>query len=119
MMKAPFHCAAQAPPPWPSGCKAMRTLSISKRPSSQSTATWTDSRPPKISSTAKNAENAKEDLSLKFLVTRSPHVSNTVPFVNFGSYKFELRKFVWSQVAARSKSKPTFLVFTVCAFFAV
>jgi len=37
--------------------------------------------------------------------------------INFGSYKFEVRKFVWSQDAARRKSKPTFLLFTVSAFF--
>ena len=42
--------------------------------------------------------------------------------INFGSYKFELRKFVWSQDAARRKSKPSFLasaLFAFCAFFAV
>jgi len=42
--------------------------------------------------------------------------------INFGSYKFELRKFVWSQDAARRKRKPSFLfsAFSAfCAFFAV
>ena len=34
------------------------------------------------------------------------------------SYKFEMRKFAWSQDAARRKSKPTFLLFAVSAFFA-
>jgi hypothetical protein len=41
---------------------------------------------------------------------------------DFGSYKFELRKFVWSQDAARRMSKPSFLasaLFAFCAFFAV
>jgi len=42
--------------------------------------------------------------------------------INFGSYKFELRKFVWSQDTARRKSTPSFLsstLFAFCAFFAV
>jgi hypothetical protein len=38
--------------------------------------------------------------------------------INFGSYKFEMRKFVWSQDVARRKSKPTFLLAAVFAFFA-
>jgi len=38
--------------------------------------------------------------------------------INFGSYKFEMRKFAWSQDAARRKSKPTFLLAAVSAFFA-
>jgi len=33
-------------------------------------------------------------------------------------YKFEMRKFAWSQDAARRKSKPTFLLSAVFAFFA-
>ena len=42
--------------------------------------------------------------------------------INFGSYKFELRKFVWSQDAVRRQSKPSFLssaLLAFCAFFAV
>jgi len=42
--------------------------------------------------------------------------------INFGSYKFELRKFVWSRDAANRGSKPAFLasaLFALCAFFAV
>ena len=39
--------------------------------------------------------------------------------INFGSYKFEMRKFAWSQDAARRKSKPTFLLSAVSAFFAL
>src|SRR5881296_2864766 len=35
--------------------------------------------------------------------------------INFGSYKFEMRKFALSQDAARRKSKPTFLFSTVSA----
>ena len=38
--------------------------------------------------------------------------------INFGSYKFEMRKFAWSQDAARRKSKSTFLLSAVSAFFA-
>jgi GxxExxY protein len=37
--------------------------------------------------------------------------------INFGSYKFEVRKFAWSQDAARRKSKSTFLLSAVSAFF--
>src|SRR5881628_195355 len=37
--------------------------------------------------------------------------------INFGSYKFEMRKFAWSQDAARRKSKPTFLLSAISAFF--
>jgi hypothetical protein len=33
--------------------------------------------------------------------------------------RFELRKFAWSQEAARRKSKPSFLVSALSAFFAV
>ena len=38
--------------------------------------------------------------------------------INFGSFKFEMRKFAWSQDAARRKSKSTFLLSAVSAFFA-
>ena len=38
--------------------------------------------------------------------------------INFGSYKFEMRKFAWSQDAARRKSKPASLLSAVSAFFA-
>jgi hypothetical protein len=38
--------------------------------------------------------------------------------INFGSYKLEMRKFARSQDAARRKSKPTFLLSAVSAFFA-
>ena len=38
--------------------------------------------------------------------------------INFGSYKFELRKFVWSQDAVRRKSKLSFLSSALLAFFA-
>ena len=38
--------------------------------------------------------------------------------INFGSYKFEMRKFAWSQDAARRKSKPASLLSAVFAFFA-
>jgi hypothetical protein len=34
--------------------------------------------------------------------------------INFGSYRFELRKFAWSQEAARRKSKPSFLFSALC-----
>jgi GxxExxY protein len=39
--------------------------------------------------------------------------------INFGSYKFERRKFAWPQDVVRRKSKPTFLLSAVFAFFAV
>ena len=38
--------------------------------------------------------------------------------INLGSYKFEMRKFAWPQDAARRKSKSTFLLSAVSAFFA-
>ena len=38
--------------------------------------------------------------------------------INFGSYKFELRKFAWSQDAALRKSKPSLLSSAFSAFFA-
>jgi len=38
--------------------------------------------------------------------------------INFGSYKFEMRKFAWSQNGTCRKSKPTFLLSAVSAFFA-
>ena len=38
--------------------------------------------------------------------------------INFGSYKFEMRKFAGSQDATRRKSKPTFLLSAVSAFSA-
>ena len=38
--------------------------------------------------------------------------------INFGSYRFELRKFAWSQEAARRTSKPPFLFSTLSAFSA-
>jgi len=38
--------------------------------------------------------------------------------INFGSYRFELRKFAWSQEAARRKSKPSFLFSALSAFSA-
>src|SRR6266496_610925 len=38
--------------------------------------------------------------------------------INFGSYKFEMRKFAWSQDGTCRKSKPTFLLSAVSAFFA-
>ena len=38
--------------------------------------------------------------------------------INFGSYKFELRKFAWSQDAALRKSKPSFLFSVLSAFSA-
>jgi len=38
--------------------------------------------------------------------------------INFGSFKFEMRKFAWSQDAARRKSKPASLLSAVSAFFA-
>jgi GxxExxY protein len=38
--------------------------------------------------------------------------------INFGSYKFEMRKFAWSQGAARRQSKPTLFLSAVSAFFA-
>ena len=38
--------------------------------------------------------------------------------INFGSYKFELRKFVWSQDATRLKGRPSFLSSALFAFFA-
>ena len=39
--------------------------------------------------------------------------------INFGSYKFEIRKFAWSQAGASRKSKPTFLLSALFAFFAL
>jgi hypothetical protein len=39
--------------------------------------------------------------------------------INFGSYRFELRKFAWSQKAARRKLRPSFLFSAFSAFFAV
>src|SRR6266576_7144331 len=38
--------------------------------------------------------------------------------INIGSYRFELRKFAWSQEAARRKSKPSFLCSALSAFSA-
>ena len=38
--------------------------------------------------------------------------------INFGSYKFEMRKFAWSQDTARRQSKPASLLSAVSAFFA-
>ena len=38
--------------------------------------------------------------------------------INFGSFKFEMRKFAWSQDGARRNSKPTFFLSAVSAFFA-
>jgi len=38
--------------------------------------------------------------------------------INFGYYKFEMRKFAWSQDVARRKRKPTFLLTAVSASFA-
>src|SRR5437016_3861058 len=38
--------------------------------------------------------------------------------INFGSYKFEMRKFAWSQDGTCRKSKPTFLLSAVSAFLA-
>jgi GxxExxY protein len=38
--------------------------------------------------------------------------------INFGTYRFEMRKFAWSQDVVRRKSKPTFLLSAVSAFFA-
>ena len=38
--------------------------------------------------------------------------------INFGSYKFEMRKFAWSQDGTCRKSKPTFLLSADSAFFA-
>ena len=38
--------------------------------------------------------------------------------INFGSYRFELRKFAWSHEAARRKSKPSFLLSALSAFSA-
>src|SRR2546425_394701 len=38
--------------------------------------------------------------------------------INFGSYKFELRKFAWSQDASCRKSKPSFLFSVLSAFSA-
>ena len=35
--------------------------------------------------------------------------------IKFGAYKFEMRKFAWSQDAARRKSKPTLLLSAVSA----
>jgi len=37
---------------------------------------------------------------------------------NLGSYEFELRKFAWSQEAARRKSKHSFLISALSAFYA-
>ena len=39
--------------------------------------------------------------------------------INFGSDRFELRKFAWSQEAARRKSTPSFLFSALSAFSAV
>jgi GxxExxY protein len=38
--------------------------------------------------------------------------------INFGSYRFELRKFAWSQEATRRKSKRSFLFSALSAFSA-
>ena len=38
--------------------------------------------------------------------------------INFGSYRFELRKFAWSQEAARRKSNSSFLFCALSAFSA-
>ena len=38
--------------------------------------------------------------------------------INFGSYKFEMRKLAWSQDGVRRKIKPMFLLSAVSAFFA-
>ena len=39
--------------------------------------------------------------------------------INFGSYKFEMRKFAWSQDRACRQRKPTILLAALSAFFAV
>jgi GxxExxY protein len=39
--------------------------------------------------------------------------------INFGSYKFELRKFAWSQDATRRRGIPSFLFSFLSVFFAV
>lgn len=38
--------------------------------------------------------------------------------INFGSYKFEIRKFAWSQTMADGTGKSSFLLSFVSAFFA-
>jgi len=38
--------------------------------------------------------------------------------INFGSYKFEIRKFAWSQAMARGTGKSSVLISLVSAFFA-
>ena len=40
------------------------------------------------------------------------------PLINFGSYKFEMRKFAWSHDGACRKRKPRLLLSAVSAFFA-
>ena len=54
-------------------------------------------------------------MTFTFIMARLEHGL----LINFGSYKFELRKFIWSQDAARSKSKPSFLSSALFVFFAV
>jgi hypothetical protein len=69
-----------------------------------------------IGSTAKNAENAKENLSMKDLQSLCAQVRQTAYDIHL--YRFEMRKFDWSQDGTCRESKPTFLLSAVSAFFA-
>ena len=55
---------------------------------------------------------------MKDLQSLCAQVRQTAYDIHFGSYKFEMRKFVRSQDVARCKSKPTFRLAAVSAFFA-
>ena len=57
--------------------------------------------------------------SMKDLQSLCTQVRQTAYDIHiFGSYKFEMRKFARSPDAARRKSKPTFLLSSISAFFA-
>jgi len=76
----------------------------------------------------RNAESATSQSRSRFGDSAS-HVAQVLGYlksarlehgllINFGSYKFEMRKFAWSQDGTCRKSKPTFLLSAVSAFFA-
>src|SRR5205807_3121399 len=65
--------------------------------------------------TAKALANEHEAQILGYL--KSARLEHGL-LINFGSYKFEMRKFAWSQDSARRKSEPTLLLSAVSAFFA-
>ena len=77
----------------------------------------------------KSSPDAKSQMSYEICGlghSRSAHVLGYLKsvrlkhrlLINFSSERFELRKFPWSQEAARRKSKPSFLFSALSAFSA-